>query len=251
MVGGNNDKWPLFRGFGSWKFQRGGGGGGGGSGEYSGLRRGGRGSDLNGGEITTESTNHLPGSSSFKSSHTTTSRTEGLILRVPTGSACQSYGQNDGGHKYFGNYYARHSNEFTHLLPNNGSNLSLNHINDDSHGQHPQLSDDDESPPNDQDLYFDGLNNSTDNTESGSLTGIYNNQQRERHYKERQRRLQQGRGEEDSQNLATTSEIYTTSTAATPSLIDSNKSKDQWYNSKKHKTGNTLKARTTFLNKKI
>lgn len=263
MVGGNNDKWPLFRGFGSWKFQRGGGGGrgvgrGGGPSEYSGLRRGGRGYDLNGGTSSASIATHHSGSSAaeqtsgWSHSHSASGCTEGLILRVPLGSAFDHTSLNDYRYRGFGNG-GYQSNEEDDVLNTNRqpyqhqqhyhhrSRYVSNHDDEDSDDD--DAADDDDGDNNgladngDDELFFDGLNN-TDNTESGSLVGIYNNQQRERHYQERERRqLQQGtgcfsnvhgHGEERSENLATTSEIYTTSTAATSSLIDSNKSQDKW-----------------------
>ncbi|XP_037900483.1 uncharacterized protein LOC119644786 isoform X4 [Glossina fuscipes] len=208
-VGGNNDKWPLFRGFGSWKLKRRG------SCERSGLRRGGRGgSDLDGGSSAAESANDHTGATTSAESHgqpqPAVNGTEGLILRVPTGTACCETINN------VSNDQQQRSRNCVQFR-NRDADYILHDVNND----------DDHLLNNRQRCFYES--HSCNDTESGSLTDIYNNQQRERHYQARERRmLLQNRGGSEEQNNVSASEVYTTTTTTTTSLIDTNKSKNRW-----------------------
>lgn len=241
MVGGNNDKWPLFKGF-SWKLKRRGSLereelriGAGGEREPNAIRPEGTtytwsystadiNSDELGAGVRTISTSSYgqQGSSANRCS-------EGLILRVPTRTAYngptaynQHYQQSTNSESHFGNANESNNSAIGESRSGIGGGVTT-----DCHDASGDESDDEEYYYYDDDDDADNQD-ATIATESTSFIDFYNNQQRERQYREKQLQQRQWEYPNYIHNNCTTSEIRTTAASTAPTIINTNKFADKW-----------------------
>ncbi|XP_067635413.1 uncharacterized protein PsGEF isoform X3 [Eurosta solidaginis] len=256
-VGGNNDKWPLFKGF-SWKLKRRGslergelrtGGGGGGSGDESRSKSPGTKreegttytwsyttADINTDQLAT-GIRPIPTIPSGGRLGFASHCTEGLILRVPTRTAyngAATYHQHNQQQQLQPAY--RESRLSKQTEPRDITNVANgNGVGDGVITTNTHVGSGDDS--DDEEYYYYDDDDDADNpdgagaTESTSFIDFYNNQQRERQYREQQ--LQQRQWDYPNyyqriHNDCTTGEICAPTTTTAPVTANSNKLEDKW-----------------------
>lgn len=267
MVGGNNDKWPLFKGF-SWKLKRRG------SLDRGQLRaeEGGRDHEADADIDRTErsesttytwsystagvnadklGTGVQPVSAATSSGHRIAASrcSEGIILRVPTRTAYNgavAHHQHYQQPAYSESRVSRSDIGNANAIGEDGSG-GRDGIPADTHDANGDESDDEEY------YYYDDDDDADDQdaanaTEATSFIDFYNNQERERQYREQQ--LQQRQWDYPNyyqriHNDCAAGEVRAASTTTAPTVANTNKFTDKWRQSTeggKHSSIQSMKS---------